>query len=568
MKIALVQFNPVVGDIVGNADRIVQRSIDAAANGADLILFPELALVGYPPRDLLVQGGFLQDTMHTARALAGRLPFTATVLVGAPWNDEPEKHIRSTNSVIVYQGGAITDRYNKRLLPTYDVFDEHRYFRPGDRPLVIDVAGLRVGIAICEDLWKGVDAFGVSLYHGVDPMQELVDAGARLIVSPSGCPFACLKQARQRDILINHVRDLGVPIASINQVGGNDDLIFDGYAAVYTPTPGGEPALTAVGTLFAEQTVYCDTTTTNPPALPDPLESDQTHRLFDALVLGLRDYCTKTGFRQAVIGLSGGIDSAVCACIAVAALGAGNILGIAMPSRYSSEHSVSDATDLADALGINCEIAPIKAPHDVLEVELRDLFARIGASTDPDATEENVQARIRGLMLMAVSNKTGRILLSTGNKSETAVGYSTLYGDMNGGLAVLSDVTKRQVYAVARLVNESPVLVSCAIPPVPESTITKPPSAELRPDQKDQDSLPPYDTLDEIIERYVARHQSPRQIVAETGIDPALAARITRMIDLNEYKRKQLPIGLKVSSVAFGFGRRRPIAQRYSPPTQ
>jgi NAD+ synthase (glutamine-hydrolysing) len=566
MKLALVQFNPVVGDISGNADRIAQRANEAADSGADLILFPELALVGYPPRDLLVQGGFLDDAMRTANELATRLPQSATVLLGSPWNDKPDKHLRATNSVIVYQRGSITNRYDKRLLPTYDVFDEHRYFHPGERPLVIDVAGVRVGIAICEDLWKGVDAFGVSLYHGADPMRELVDAGAQLVVSPSGCPFAHLKQTRQRDILINHARDLGVPLASINQVGGNDDLIFDGYAAVYAPTPQGEPTLVAASELFAEQTVYCDLPTANPSPLPDPLESDPTLRLFDALVLGLRDYCAKTGFSRAVIGLSGGIDSAVCACIATAALGAKNILGVAMPSRYSSEHSVTDALDLAATLGIDCEPAPINEPHDVLERELRDLFVRIGAPPKPDITEENVQARIRGLMLMAVSNKTGRILLSTGNKSETAVGYSTLYGDMNGGLAVLSDVTKRQVYAIAHLVNESPALVRCAEPPVPESTITKPPSAELRPDQKDQDSLPEYDTLDEIIERYVERRQAPAVIVRESGHDAALVARIVRMIDLNEYKRKQLPIGLKVSSVAFGYGRRRPIAQRYRPP--
>ncbi len=568
MKLALIQFNPVVGDIPGNARRIAERANDAAANGADCIVFPELALVGYPPRDLLVQDGFLDDAMCAAHDLAPILPRSATVLVGAPWNDSPDIHHSATNSVIVYQHGKATDRYDKRLLPTYDVFDEHRYFRPGNKPLVIDVASTTIGIAICEDLWKGIDVFGVSPYPGSDPVRELIEAGAELIVSPSGSPFALTKQTRQRDILLHHARELGVPIASINQVGGNDDLVFDGFAAVIAPQNNADPLLVATGELFTEQTVYCEFPIAEQHPAPDPFTTNPTRRLFNALVLGVRDYCTKTGFTRAVIGLSGGIDSAVCACIAVAALGADNVLGIAMPSRYSSDHSVADAIELAANLHFPCPTAPISAPHDVLERELHQLFETMGAPTERDTTEENVQARIRGLMLMAVSNKTGRILLSTGNKSETAVGYSTLYGDMNGGLAVLSDITKRQVYDIARLVNGTPALVASSAPPVPESTITKPPSAELRPDQKDQDSLPPYDTLDEIIERYVDRHQPPRTIARESGIDPKLVARIIRMIDVNEYKRKQLPIGIKVSATAFGRGRRRPIAQRYAPPTE
>ena len=573
MRLALVQFNPMVGDVSGNARRIVALASDAAGRGADLVVFPELALVGYPPRDLLLQEGFLEAVRSAANTMAGDLPLGAMVMVGAPWKPEsvaaPDAWNPAgptTNSVLCFRAGRIEARYDKRLLPTYDVFDEERYFTPGDRAVVVEVAGVRVGVSVCEDLWRGDDAGASARYaDAVDPVAALVEAGAQLIVNPSASPFVLGKGARQRDILRRHTRTHGVMVAAVNQVGGNDDLIFDGHAAVYVPRGTGEPALVAAGQGFVEETVMLDLSPTEAAALPtvaDPrLDADANRLLWDALVLGVRDYCRKTGFRSAVLGLSGGIDSALVATIAAAAIGPSNVTGVLLPSRFSSHGSVADARALAGSLGIRAVAVPIENPHAVMESLLAPAWKELGIDPSPGVTEENIQSRLRGLILMAFSNKAGSILLTTGNKSELAVGYCTLYGDMNGGLAVLPDVTKMQVYALSRWINANHRACGFSLPPIPEASITKSPSAELRPNQTDQDALPPYDVLDQIVERYIEAHHSASRIERETGIDPATVRRVIRMIDVNEYKRKQTPVGLKVTDRSFGPGRRQPIAQ-------
>lgn len=588
MRLALVQFNPLVGDVSGNASRALEMIRRAEAQGADLIVLPELALSGYPPRDLLNQEGFAVAVRDAAHDLAVEIGLGPTVVIGAPWRPRSERGIplpdasgfdpRSvlTNSLLVMSDAQITHRYDKRLLPTYDVFDEHRYFMPGVRPVALRVKGIPVGLSVCEDLWKGVDVGPeVTAYdrydRDADPVAELIDAGARLILNPSASPFVLGKRARQRQIITGHVERNAIAIAAVNQVGGDDDLVFDGHAAVYVPGPDRKARLIATGERFVEGIVLADLPEDRDEwgdlaTIPDPLDTIEPMRdLFDALTLGVRDYIRKTGFSQAIVGLSGGIDSAVTVTVAAAALGPENVLGVAMPSRYSTEHSVTDAEAIAKNLAIRYVEIPIRESHETVERVMRPAYTDLGFPTEEGITEENVQARLRGLIVMALSNKSGAILLNTGNKSELAVGYCTLYGDMNGGLAVLSDVTKIEVYALARWLNANFEQAGFPCPPIPESTITKPPSAELRANQLDQDTLPPYDQLDQIIERYVEKQEHPRRVVKETGLDPALVARIVRLIDLNEYKRKQMPIGLKVSAIAFGRGRRRPLAQGYRP---
>jgi NAD+ synthase (glutamine-hydrolysing) len=495
-----------------------------------------------------------------------------TVVIGTPLA-RPGGAI--ANGLLAFRDGVCIAEYDKRLLPTYDVFDEDRYFEPGTRAVVVDVptrAGkaVRVGLAICEDLWKGQDAGFSSRYARVaDPVEELARAGAQMLVVPSASPFVLGKGKRHREILARHASQHRVHVASVNQVGGNDDLIFDGHSAVLAP----DGTLIAAAAGFREELLVCEI---GPAASARQSVADPEHRTdaalaLDALVLGVRDYCRKTGFKTAVLGVSGGIDSALVAAIGALALGPKNIRGVAMPGPYSSEHSVTDARDLCERLGIGFEVLPIASSFDASARTLNDTFRSIGSTALgeklPDLTEENLQSRLRGTMIMAISNRTGAIVLTTGNKSEMAVGYCTLYGDMNGGLAILSDVTKRLVYTLARFINDNHrdlgLWGGLMHPPIPESSITKPPSAELRPNQTDQDSLPPYDDLDAIIERYVERHEGLARIARETGLDPALVARIVRLIDLSEYKRKQAAVGLKVTGVAFGSGRRWPIAQRW-----
>lgn len=572
MRLALAQLNPTVGDVTGNAALVRDAISRARDGGADLVATTELAISGYPPKDLLLAEGFVGACEQAARSIGRQHSNGITVVIGTPLA-RPGGSI--TNGVLAFRDGVCIAEYDKRLLPTYDVFDEDRYFEPGTRAVVVDVptrAGtkVRIGLAICEDLWKGQDAGFSSRYaSGADPVAELVHAGAQVLVVPSASPFVLGKGKRHREILARHASHHRVHVASVNQIGGNDDLIFDGHSAVFAP----DGALIAAAAGFREEMLVCEI---GPAAIARQSVTDPEHRTdaalaLDALVLGVRDYCRKTGFKTAVLGVSGGIDSALVAAIGALALGPEHIRGVAMPGPYSSEHSVTDARVLCERLGIGFEVLPIASSFDASARTLNDTFRSIGTPALgeklPDLTEENLQSRLRGTMIMAISNRTGAIVLTTGNKSEMAVGYCTLYGDMNGGLAVLSDVTKKLVYMLARHINENHAGLgpwgSFAQPPIPESSIIKPPSAELRPNQTDQDSLPPYDELDVIIERYVEGHQSPARIARETGLDATLVTRMVRLIDLSEYKRKQAAVGLKITSVAFGSGRRWPIAQRW-----
>lgn len=569
MKLALAQINPTIGDLDGNAAKLLEFARQAMP--ADLIVFPELALCGYPPKDLLLAEGFVAGCGAAAKRIAAAAPAGATLVFGLP--------IASTqglrNGLVACRDGQILAMYAKRLLPTYDVFDEDRYFTPGDEPVVLDIptaAGdVRIGLSICEDLWKGEDAGFAPRYAGrPDPVPELVAAGARVIVNPSASPFVLGKGARHREILRRHAVSHDVYVAAVNQVGGNDDLIFDGHAAVYAPSGG----ILAAGPGFEEAitTVDVPTPVDQSAYLPklDPLVTSAPEELaYRALVLGVRDYCRKTGFSKALLGLSGGIDSALTAVIGAAALGPANILGVGMPGPYSSEGSVTDAKLLAERLGVQWLVVPIGGPFAGSSDALNDAFKALGQAklgeALPDLTEENLQSRLRGTILMGLSNRTGAIVLTTGNKSELAVGYCTLYGDMNGGLAVLSDLTKNLVYRVSRWINERHEKLGFKEPPIPVGTLEKPPSAELRPNQTDQDSLPPYDVLDEIILRYVEKREAPGRIAGETGFDAKEVSRVCRLIDLSEYKRKQAATGLKITGVAFGSGRRVPIAQRWRP---
>jgi len=580
VRLALAQINPTVGDIAGNAKLIEDLAARAKDAGADLVVFPELALTGYPPKDLLMQEGFVAAAEGAANEIAARNRAGLSIVFGTPL-PAPGGGAGVHNALIA-AGPTLRQplRYAKRLLPTYDVFDENRYFLPGNRPGIFGVPGpiartTRVGLSICEDLWRGEDVgFSHRYLNAPDPVAELVhppppldsSRGAELIVNPSASPFLLGKGARHRALLRRQAVANHVYIAAVNQVGGNDELVFDGHACVFAP----DGALIAAAPGFVEHLLVVDLpargSTTPLTPVPDPLlDAADEHLLFNALVLGTADYCRKTGFAKVVLGLSGGIDSAVTAVIAAAALGPENVLGVAMPSRYSSPGSLTDAAELATRVACDFRQIPIEQPFGAFMQTLAPVFAGL----DPDVTEENLQSRVRGTLLMALSNKLGRLLLTTGNKSELAVGYCTLYGDMNGGLAVLSDVSKQWVYRLARWMNAHPGRLGPRLalhePPIPEASITKPPSAELRPDQTDQDTLPPYEQLDEVLERYVERRQSPATIAKETGFDPAMIARIVRLTDLAEFKRKQAAIGLKVTGVAFGSGRRFPIAQRYRP---
>lgn len=567
MRLALAQINPTVGDLTGNAQRIAHWIGRARAARADLVVLPELCLSGYPPKDLLLMEGFVAACSQQARKLGESATAGITAVFGCPLPVRREDPPAGTaNALLVYRDNRFVAHYDKRLLPTYDVFDEDRYFTPGGRAAVVEVAGLRVGLSICEDLWKGEDAGFAERYRSAaDPVAELAAAGVDVIISPSASPFVLGKGARHRDILRRHATRHGVWIASVNQVGGNDDLVFDGHGAVYAPD--GSLAGAAAG--FAEEMLVCEVGgTARARAVPDPLvDSPPEEQLFKALVLATRDYVRKTGHASGLIGLSGGIDSAVTAAIAVAALGREHVLGVSMPGPYSSDHSVTDAQSLARRLFIECIAVPIGASFEAHAAALNGAFgprgwARLGEQM-PDVTEENLQSRVRGTLLMGFSNRTGSLVLTTGNKSELAVGYCTLYGDMNGGYAILCDVSKMQVYALAKWMNANFRACGFPEPPIPEGSITKPPSAELRPDQTDQDTLPPYRVLDAIIERYVEGHEAPETIAQATGIELETVQRVARMIDVAEYKRKQLALGPKVTSVAFGTGRRFPIAQRW-----
>ena len=550
MKIALAQLNPTVGDIEGNRRRILDAYAKAAARGADLVVTPELSLVGYPPRDLLLKPRFVADNLAAFERLVGEVG-RAGLLVGFVDRSVGTHGLPLHNAAALVAEGRVLAKKHKALLPMYDVFDELRYFEPGRGAHVVEFAGMKLGLSICEDIWTQETTAGpVSRFYHGNPIAELVQAGADLVVNMSASPFEIRKFAQRWDLVRTQARKHRRPVVYVNQVGGNDELVFD----------GGSFAMDASGALVAQLGVFEEDLgladlpggrpiAEAPAALPD------VQAVRGALVLGLGDYVRKCGFRDVVLGLSGGVDSSVVACLAAEALGADHVVGVAMPSRYSSPHSLEDAEALARNLGIRFLVIPIEQPHLAMETALAEAFK----GAQPDVTEENVQARIRGNILMALSNKFEYLVLSTGNKSELACGYCTLYGDMAGGLAVISDVPKTLIYELARQINaDSPR------PPIPDRVLEKPPSAELRPNQTDQDSLPPYDVLDAILDLYVRQERSRDELV-EAGFDAEIVQKVIRLVDRNEYKRRQAAPGLKVTSRAFGVGRRMPIAQAYDP---
>jgi len=544
VKIALVQTNPTIGDVEGNTARVLDGVQRGVAAGAELIIFPEQSLLGYPAKDLLLRREVIERNLAALERVVAATGPVGVVVGFAEFNDRPYGR-PLFNSAALTCGGQLLARCRKRLLPTYDVFDEVRYFEPGEPQPVVDFRGRRLGLTICEDMWSDEELLACRLYN-VDPLAELVNAGADLLINISASPYYLGKHDVRLELLAGHARRLKVPIVFCNQVGGNDELLFDGASCVVDA----QGRLVAQAKAFAEDLLVFDLDDLGATRIEE--HPNGAANLHDALVMGLRDYARKCGFRSAVLGLSGGIDSAVVGCLAAAALGPDNVHAVAMPSRYSSEHSIADARQLAANLGIKFSVIEIEPMHGAIE---RVLLPHFGGRP-PDVTEENIQARVRGLILMALSNKFGSLLLTTGNKSELAVGYCTLYGDMCGGLAVISDVPKTMVYELAHHVNQR-----AGRPVIPPSSLTKPPSAELRPNQTDQDSLPPYDVLDEILRRYEERLESPAQIVAG-GFGPGVVADVIRKIQLNEYKRQQAAPGLKVTSRAFGFGRRMPIAAR------
>jgi NAD+ synthetase len=571
MRVALAQTNPVVGDIRGNAELIRRAIHGAREQGARLVVFPELSVIGYPPKDLLLKPAAIEQSVQAVQELAG-LCTDIGAIIGYPCPSDKPLGRTLYNAAAVCLGGRIAHRWVKALLPTYDVFDERRYFEPGPLappgsafPSSACVDGVAVGVSICEDMWNDPTVVPRQLYEE-DPIEHLAEAGARVLVNCSASPFVVGKHDFRMELIRSAARRHRLPMLFCNQVGGNDELVFDGNSC----------AVDAQGVLLAHAKDFEEDLLVFELPLPGPgglgeaaavrnrIETPRggIESAYHALVLGLRDYCRKCGFKSVVVGLSGGVDSALTGALAVAALGAENVLGVAMPSRYSSKGSIDDARELARRLGMRFEVIPIERAHVAMEQTLSPQFKGL----PPDTAEENLQARLRGMVLMALSNKFGSLLVSTGNKSELAVGYCTLYGDMAGGLAVINDVPKMMVWELARWINESPaspLRQRYGGPVIPESSITKVPSAELRPNQTDQDTLPPYALLDQIIERYVERDQPVAQIIAETGIDPETVRRMVRMIDRNEYKRQQAAPGLKITGRAFGFGRRMPIAQRF-----
>lgn len=541
MKVAMAQINTTVGDVRGNRDRVLTCLEQAREMGADLTVFPELCLTGYPPRDLLGLHGFVDTNIQALHEIASRVDRVAAV-VGFVDRNKAGFGKEFHNAAAYLAAGKIQAIIHKTLLPTYDVFDEDRYFERARENRIVLFRGRKIGISICEDSWNDEDFWPKRLYH-TDPIRDQVEQGAELLINISASPFEMDKLDLRYRMLLSHVRKHRVPLLYVNLVGGNDDLVFDGNSLVF----GRAGNILQQGKAFEEELFTVD---------PDGCEDlgyragEEIANVFHALVLGTRDYARKCGFKTAVLGLSGGIDSAVTACIATEALGQQNVLGVSMPSIYSAQESHDDACTLAQNLGIQFQVVPIHAVFDGYRKALADVFARL----PEDITEENLQARIRGNILMALSNKFGHLVLSTGNKSELGVGYCTLYGDMAGGLAVISDMPKTMVYKLAHFMNRrGPVL--------PENTIRRAPTAELRPNQKDQDSLPEYEILDGILRLAVEEQMCEEEIVAK-GYERTIVKDVLRMVYRNEYKRRQSAPGLKVSSRAFGTGRRMPLAMR------
>lgn len=546
MKLALLQMNPTVGAVEQNADALLALAGRAAAHGATLALAPELALAGYPPRDLLDRPGFLEAAARASARVATEAPRDLTLIFGTVGKNQKSTGRRLTNEARVVRNGQVLARAVKRLLPSYDVFDETRYFEPGAEDTIVEVAGTRVFVTICEDAWA--ESPLIDFEYPEDPLDGLTVERADLLVNLSASPFTLSKLSERPRLFSTIAKEHRVPVALVNQVGGNDELIFDGRSAVWNA----EGTLLARGRMFDEDLLLVDLSGGGPTE--DEISSAPAAAT-KALVLGIRDYTRKCGFSRAVIGLSGGIDSAVTATLAAEALGPSNVLGVSMPSRYSSEGSRHDARALADNLKIPYRVVDIDPVFSAYLESLEPLLDELSRPREGDVTLENIQARIRGATLMAISNRTGALVLTTGNKSELAVGYCTLYGDMVGGLAVISDVPKTMVYDIATYLNREG-------DKIPDSTIKKPPSAELRPDQKDEDSLPPYPILDRVLELYVEQTLGRDEIVAR-GFAADIVDRILSLVRTSEYKRRQMAPGLIITRKAFGPGRRMPIAQGY-----
>jgi len=545
MKIALAQLNPTVGDFAGNSAKILEFARRAHERGADLAVFSELCLCGYLPLDLIERPHFIDGNERELICLAKRLPIPSIVGYAARATGSTGKS--AANAAALLASGKVQFTQHKLLLPTYDVFDESRYFQPAAAQNVTSFGGQNLGITICEDIWNDKTFWAKPLYER-DPVAELIAKGAGIIINISASPYTIDKRALRIEMLRALAKSHGRTVVYVNQVGGNDSLVFDGGSVVVLP----DGRVAAQAAPFTEDLVLFDTQANSGELRPQP--AGEIELALQALICGTHDYVCKSGFRSVVVGLSGGIDSSVVAAIAVAALGRENVLGVSMPGPYSSEGSRADARQLAENLGIRFLTVPISDVFDSYREALADAFG----NRPPDVTEENLQARVRGNFLMALSNKFGSLVLSTGNKSEMAVGYCTLYGDMAGGLALLSDVPKTMVYALAEWINRERELI-------PLASIQKPPSAELRPNQTDQDSLPPYDVLDKILKAYIEDVWSPEEIAGHYGFDLALVRSIATKVDRNEYKRRQAPPGLKITSRAFGLGRPFPIVQKFVP---
>jgi len=546
MKIGFAQINPTVGDLRGNFEKIIAAYDQLARAGADIVVAPELAVSGYPPQDLVFKSRFVPENLAVLDELQKRLSQPALLVGFVDRNEGRGKPFH--NAAALLQLGEPLQKTHKSLLPTYDVFDEDRYFEPARQIAPLNFRGHRIGVTICEDIWT--ERYLPRPFYDVDPVRALVTQEAEMILNVSASPFSLRKPAVRREMICGLAGTYQRPIFYCNAVGGNDQLLFDGNSIAVNAS--GQLLMQLPG--FEEASVVVDSESSPGSKIAS---ADIVQELYAALRLGLRDYLAKCGFQSAVLGLSGGIDSAVVAAIAVDAIGADNVTGVSMPSQFSSRGSVLDALALAKNLEIQCLQIPIADAFAVFKAQFKEVFA----GRTEDATEENMQARLRGMTLMALSNKFGHLVLSTGNKSELAVGYCTIYGDMAGGLAVISDVPKTMIYELARFIN-SEASRAGKREIIPASTIEKPPSAELRPNQKDQDTLPPYDVLDAILRLYVEDNLSAPEIVAQ-GFDEKTVRWVQRRVDLNEYKRAQAAPGLKVTSRAFGVGRRMPVAQRY-----